>query len=212
VLESRLEELRALYETQLLANRVASQITEEEINRVTAELTDMRKRAAELKIHAATPGVFVAPGAHELLGRFLRRGELVGYVLESSSIIARVVVSQADVDFVRRQTRDVRIRFPDGVSEILPASLVREVPAATDQLPSRTLSREGGGEIAIDPREMRGTKTLENIFLFDIQLPPPAGYYNVGGRVYVRFDHGEEPVIWRWYRGMRALFLKKFNV
>jgi hypothetical protein len=30
--------------------------------------------------------------------------------------------------------------------------------------------------------------------------------------VYVRFDHGWEPPLWRWYRGARQLFLKRFNV
>ena len=211
VLESRMEELKAVYETRFIASRVEAQITQEEIKQVTAELADTRKRAAELKIRAATTGVFVAPSAQDLPGRFVRRGELLGYVLDNSAIIARVAVLQADVDFVQRQTRDVKIRFPDGIAEILPASLMREVPAATDQLPSRTLSQEGGGSIAIDPREMGGIKAFEKIFLFDIQLPM-AGYYNVGGRVHVRFDHGNEPLIWRWYRGIRQLFLKKFNV
>lgn len=212
VLESRLEELRAVYETNLIVNRVGAQITQEEIKQVAAELADTRKRAAELKIRAAAAGVFEVLSAPDLPGRFLRRGELVGYVLDSSTVIARVAVLQADVDFVRRRTGDVQIRFPDGISKILPASLMREVPAATDQLPSRTLSREGGGSIAIDPRESGGLTAFEKVFLFDIQLPPPARHYNVGGRVHVRFDHGSEPVVWRWYRGIRELFLKRFNV
>ncbi len=212
VLESRLEELNALYEIRLIANRVEAQITQEEIRKVAAELADTRKRAAELKIRAAAAGVFVAPSAQDLPGRFVRRGELVGYVLDSSAIIARVAVLQDDVDFVRRRTRDVQIRFPEGISKVLAASLMREVPEATDQLPSRTLSREGGGAIAIDPRELGGIKAFEKFFLFDIQLPPPERHYNVGGRVHVRFDHGSEPLVWRWYRGIRALFLKQFNV
>src|SRR4030042_1279735 len=208
VLVSRLEERKAVYETHLITSRVEAQITQEEIKQVTAELADTRKRAAELKIRAATTGLFVAPSAQDLPGRFARRGELLGYVLDNSAIIARVAVLQADVDFVRRQTRNVKIRFPDGIAEILPASLMREVPAATDQLPSRTLSQEGGGTIAIDPREVGGIKAFEKIFLFDIQLPM-AGDYNVGGRIHVRFDHGNEPLVWRWDRGVRQLFLKQ---
>ena len=86
------------------------------------------------------------------------------------------------------------------------------MPAATNQLPSRTLSQEGGGEIAIDPREPYGLTAFQKIFLFDVELPPPEGLYNVGGRVYVRFDHGKEPMIWRWYRYVRQLFLKRFNI
>jgi putative peptide zinc metalloprotease protein len=50
------------------------------------------------------------------------------------------------------------------------------------------------------------------VFLFDIELPTQEGFYNVGGRVYVRFDHGEEPIVWRWYREIRQLFLRRFNV
>jgi putative peptide zinc metalloprotease protein len=212
VLESRLRELKAVYDNRLISNRVEAKITEEEIQQVTAELADARQRAEDLTIRAAAPGYLVVPMAPDLPGLFLQRGQMVGYVLDRSTMIARVVVSQADVDFVRQKTVDVDIRFPERIGETHPAMLLREVPAATDQLPSRTLSQEGGGEIAIDPRDMIGIKAIEKIFLFDIQLPPPAGFYNVGGRVYVRFDHGKEPLLWRWYRFIRQLFLKRFDV
>jgi len=150
--------------------------------------------------------------AENLAGKFVQRGELLGYVLNRSAMIARVVVNQADVDFVRQKTLDVKVRFPEKISLKMPAQLLREVPAATDQLPSRTLSQEGGGEIAIDPRDMQGIKAFQKVFLFDIVLPPPEGVYNVGGRVYVRFDHGREPLVYRWYRLIRQLFLRRFNV
>jgi putative peptide zinc metalloprotease protein len=74
------------------------------------------------------------------------------------------------------------------------------------------LSQQGGGKIAIDPRDTLGVKAFQKIFLFDIELPDLNGFYNVGGRVYVRFDHGNEPLLWRWYRGLRQMFLRRFNV
>jgi putative peptide zinc metalloprotease protein len=43
-------------------------------------------------------------------------------------------------------------------------------------------------------------------------LPKQVSLYHVGGRVYVRFDHGWEPLIWRWYRNVRQLFLRRFSV
>jgi putative peptide zinc metalloprotease protein len=156
--------------------------------------------------------MFVVPMVQDLPGRYVQRGQLVGYVLDRSAVIARVVVSQSDVGFVRQRTRGIRIRFPERIEKTFPAQLIREVPAATDQLPGRTLSMEGGGLIAIDPRDMMGVKAFEKIFLFDIRLPAAKGYTNVGGRVYVRFDHGKEPLAGRWYRGIRRLFLKRFDV
>jgi putative peptide zinc metalloprotease protein len=212
VLESKLRELEAVYDAQVINERVKAEITKEEIRNVQAQLDDARERASDLRIRSTTSGTFVVPMAQDLPGRFARRGELLGYVLDRSTITARVVVSQSDVDFVRHRTKGVKLRFPENIYQSLPAILRREVPAATDQLPGRALSQEGGGEIAIDPRDMQGVKAFQKIFLFDVELPTCEGLYNVGGRVYVRFDHGKEPVFWRWYRGLRNLFLRRFNV
>ena len=125
---------------------------------------------------------------------------------------AQVVVSQSDIDLVRQRTVGVKVRLAETIAETIPAVFKREVPAATDQLPSKTLSQEGGGQIAIDPRDMLGVKAFQKVFLFDLELPDQARLYYVGGRVYVRFDHGWEPLVWRWYRGTRQLFLRRFNV
>ncbi len=212
VLESRLAELQATYDTQVLSDRVQAQITGEEMKQVTAELKDVRKRADDLTIRGFADGIFLSPMSQDLPGRFVRRGELLGYVLDRSTLRARVIVSQSDIDFVRQRTSGVKIRFTEKIAETLPAVIKREVPAATDELPSKTLSQQGGGEIAIDPRDTLGVKAYQKVFLFDIELPEYEGLYNVGGRVYVRFDHGREPLIWRWYRSVRGLFLKRFNV
>ena len=212
VLESRLRELKTIFDAERISDRVKAEITREEIEQATAELNRARERAEELTIASPLNGKFLVPMDEDLPGRFVRRGELLGYVVDRSTISARVVVSQADVDFVRQRTLGVKVRLPETVSEILPAVLKREVPAATDQLPSRTLTQEGGGEIAIDPRDMMGTKAFKKIFLFDLEMPAQARLYNIGGRVYVRFDHGREPLIYRWYRGARQLFLRRFNV
>jgi putative peptide zinc metalloprotease protein len=212
VLESKLHELEAVYDNQRISDRVQMEITKEEIRGVQAQLDDARQRAWELTVRSTSSGTFIVPMAQDLPGRFVERGELLGYVLDRSAITARVVVSQSDVDFVRQRTQRVQARFPGKIAVCLPALLRREVPAATDQLPGRALSREGGGGIAIDPRDRLGIKAFQKIFLFDLELPTYEGLYNVGGRVHVRFDHGKEPLAWRIYRGLRQLFLRRFNL
>jgi putative peptide zinc metalloprotease protein len=212
ILKSRLQELKATYSSRFVSDRVAANITLDEIEQVRAQLADTQSRVDDLTIRSNGDGVFVVPSPRNLPGRFVRRGELLGYVLDPSSIIARVVVDQSDVDFVRLRTRSVTVRLPDNFSQKLPAMILRKVPAATDQLPSRTLSLEGGGSIAIDPRDARGIKAYQKIFLFDVVLLEPVDNYTVGGRVHVRFDHGREPLYRRWQRAVRELFLKRFNV
>ncbi len=127
-------------------------------------------------------------------------------------VTARAVVFQSEVDLVRQRTLGVEVRFPETIAETVPAVLIREVPAATDELPSRTLSQEGGGEIAIDPRDLMAVKAFQKVFLFDLRVEDRMQLLNVGGRVYIRFDHGREPLIYRWYRRVRRVFLRRFNV
>ena len=212
VLESRLRELKTIFDTEIISDRVKAEMTKEEIEQVTAELERARERAEELIIVSPSSGKLLVPMSEDLPGRFVKRGELLAYVVDRATVSARVVVSQADVDFVRQRTLRVDVRLPETVSVIFPAVLKREMPAATDELPSRTLSQEGGGEIAIDPRDRMGVKAFKKVFLFDLEMPIKARLYNVGGRVYVRFDHGREPLVYRWYRAARKLFLRRFNV
>jgi putative peptide zinc metalloprotease protein len=106
----------------------------------------------------------------------------------------------------------VQIRFPEQVKRKLDSGLVREVPAATTQLPSLVLSQAGGGDIAVDPRQGGQNQSFQRLFLFDVDLPMIERFYRVGERVHVRFDHGSEPLAYRWYRSIRNLFLKQFNV
>ena len=212
VLESQLRELQATYDSQAFSERVKAEITKEEMHNTAGKLADARERADELIVKASGSGTFVVPTAQDLPGRFVRRGDLLGYILDRSIATVRVVVFQPDVDFVRHQTTDIQVRLPGRMDETLRAVMQREVPGATDQIPGRTLSQEGGGEIAVDPRALMDIKAFQKVFLFDIKLPFYRGPLSVGERVYVRFVHGKEPVVWRWYRGLRQLFLKRFNV
>lgn len=212
VLEAKVQELESVYNAQILADRVKAEITREELGHIRAKLADAREREDLLIIRSGGAGMFVVPRAQDIPGRFAKRGELLGYVLDPSVLAARVVVSQGDVDLVRSRTHRVDVRFPESIREISAAMLLREVPAATNQLPGRALALEGGGEIPVDPQDRLGTKAFQKIFLFDLGLPADKGFYLVGGRVYARFDHGLEPLVQRWYRAIRQVFLKRFNV
>lgn len=212
VLEARHAELETVYDTQILTDRLQAQITAEEMENVAGQLDDARRRAAELAVYSSRGGTFLVPDAQDLPGLFVRRGDLLGYVVEPSAVTVRVVVPQPDADLVRQRTRRIEVRLPENFSEVLEASLKREVPAATDLLPGRALGRPGGGPVAIDPRDEMGLKSFQKMFLFDIEPPAAKLALNIGGRVYVRFDHGREPLVRRWYRAIRQLFLKRFNV
>jgi putative peptide zinc metalloprotease protein len=72
------------------------------------------------------------------------------------------------------------------------------------------LGDTGGGSLAVDPSDPSGTTTLEQVFHVELVFDEPVE--RLGGRSYVRFDHGTEPLGWQWYRQLRQLFLRRFDV
>lgn len=212
VLEAQLQGFQIEFDMKERNDRIEALIKADDIKQVKKQLEDVRSRLGHLVIKSQADGVLLIPGSQDLPGRFVKRGEIVGYVLERFTPTARATVAQPDVDLVRQRTQEVQVRLPVNLLETVPAKLIREVPAATENLPAAALGSIGGGKIAIDPRDNKGMKSMQKLFLFDVELPPSVSVSNVGGRVYVRFDHGWEPLVGRWYRAVRNLLLRSFSV
>jgi len=212
VQEAHLKALRARYDAEFYYDRVQASITEEELLAVQATLVRTRERLRELTITSPADGVLVLPGEMDLPGRFVNQGELLAYVIQDMPPTVRTVVSQADVDLVRRHNEGVLVRLTEELDRVYEAKVLREIPGAEARLPSTALGLAGGGEIAVAPWDQQGLETIENLFHFELKLPPQVRQARIGGRVYVRFDHGQTPLAYQWYRSLRQMFLKRFNV
>jgi putative peptide zinc metalloprotease protein len=215
VAEARVAELQARLELQRFDDRVAAEVTRQELAFEQARADRALERLGQLVVASRAAGTFVLDQATDLPGRYLRKGELVGYVVPGSGParkLVRVVVTQDDIDLVRNRLRGVQARAAGHVDRVMPARVVREVPAARDHLPSNVLSSEGGGTIAADPREPHSGKTLATTFQFDLELPEDAPPLGFGTRVHVRFDLQPEPLAQQAFRRLRQLFLAQFHV
>lgn len=212
VIEFQLEELQTRYSAEWLSNPRQAQILKEEILHMEERLARARQRVDELVIQSRVHGIFELPDAAKLTGRFVRQGALLGYVLDRTALTARIAVPEASVDLIRRRTQHIEVRLVDRPDTSFTTVLKREIPAASAALPATALGSQGGGAIAVDPSDRDGVKTIEKTFQFDLALPSNAGISTFGGRVYVRFDHGWEPLVARWHRALRQLFLARFYV
>jgi len=212
ILRSRLKEYELRYNAAYATDKVQASILQEEIAGIRERLSRTEERLAEMLITSPAGGLFVLPQAADLKGRFLKQGELLGYVLKKDATIIRVVVPQRNIDLIRGKTEGVELRFSVKPHVVYAAKIEREIPGAVDHLPSTALGAAGGGRIAVDPQDESGSKTFERYFQFDLAIDEPLEKFYIGSRVYVRFDHGYEPLAFQWYRSVRQLFLKRFNV
>jgi putative peptide zinc metalloprotease protein len=205
----RLLSLRAHAELQL--DRVRWELTREELVAAEAELALAKERGGELVIRAPADGVFLLPSPEDLPDRFLRKGQQVGYVVRPDTITVKALVPQEDADLVLAHTERAEVRRSGAVFETLHAVMKRQVPQATNRLPNPALSTQGGGLVPVDPRDPQAPTALQGWFEIELELPATSTYA-VGERVYVRFEHGWEPVAFRLYRSVRQLFMKRFVV
>jgi putative peptide zinc metalloprotease protein len=206
-------ELEASYNNEFVNDRARAEIVREQLALERETLHRASERARALTVAAASDGVFTVVRAADMVGRYHHKGEVLGYVLGPLQPVVRVVVEQPVVDAVAASTQGIELRLADAIDRVLTGRIVRQVPAGSDEAPSRALVASGGGRIAADPRDPEGRRTLERIFQIDVALDDPLGRTHAyGQRVFVRFDLRPEPLAVQWYGGLRRLFLRHFSV
>ena len=208
-LASRLEGLRVEHFQQLLRDPNASQNLSLDIDRVQAEVQRASERIAQLEVRAQSAGTLAMPRQADLLGAYMRHGITLGHVLAADELRVRAAVAEADAYLVRHRLRGAEVRLAEAPGQVLAATRSGDIPAATRQLPSAALADHGGGPYTSDPAEKDGLHTLEPVFLVDLNLPGHT-LERVGGRAWVRFDHGSEPLALQAYRRAAQLFLQHF--
>lgn len=211
LLVARRAEYQVRYEMALPVDRTESALIKDEIERIEAELARTREREQALLVKSLNHGVFINKTAKDLAGHFVRRGTLLGYVIEPHEMLVRVVVPQKYIEQVRSDIRRVEVRLTGSLDKVFPATVIREVPEASNVLPSIVLSLEGGGPYVLDPRSSDKPRSITRLFQFDLMLNDHP-IEKIGERVYVRFEHQSEPLAWRWYRNLRRLLLSRFAV
>ncbi|WP_447979413.1 PqqD family peptide modification chaperone [Candidatus Nitrospira bockiana] len=212
VAEARLKELEARHAEQQPVNRFKAALLEQEIQYAREERDELSQRVAKLRVQNPRAGTFIVPKPSDLPGRFVKKGEVLGYVLDVDRLTVRAVVGQDAVDLVRHHVAGIEVRLAEQVADALPAALTRVVPAASSRLPSPALAIEGGGEVPMDPADREGQTAAQRMFQVDLVLAYRGDVVNAGGRVYVRFAHEPLPLAHQWGRSIRQLFLAHFNV
>lgn len=212
VAEARVRELEAGYTAEFVKDPNRAAMLRSKLREERARLKLAQERTQALIVRANADGTFLAPQIDDLIGRYFKQGELLAYVIGPAPVIARVVIPQDAIERVSAATDRIRARVIDRPDSVYRGHMIRAVPGGNDMLPSRALAVEGGGDIPTDPRDTRGAKALQRMFQFDVALDMPQSVSHFGQRVFLRFEHQEEPLSVQVYDAVRLLFLARFSV
>ena len=214
VLAAEVDVQRSRFDAVNGIDLVQARLTSDQLTRAQATYDRAREQLNGLDVVATRVGRFVVPDAATLPGRFVRKGEIMGYVLGAGDIAVRTVVSQAELDVVRAQTTRVDVLLTERMDDVLPGRIVRETPSALDRSPAPALAPGGGGPMLADPASPGHDRPLDRWYEFDIALPESGdgAVPRIGEHAAVRFDLGREPIAWRVVLWGRQLLLRTLGV
>lgn len=212
VSEAKLAEVQARYRQTQFDNPTQAAVALRQMQQEQETVSQLQQRLAKLTAYAQSDGILLAANPQDYPSRFIKQGTVVAYVLEASQLRIRTVISQDNIDLARQRLQAIDLRLSETVMRSQNAKTLSMIPSAVEELPSPALGLSSGGTIATRPDDQQGLKTLERVFLWDIQ--PQTGQLPtaIGERVYVRFNHGYEPLAWQLGRRLRQLFLSHFHV
>jgi len=207
VLQAQRRELSERLKTERISNPVEAVQTEEELITVQADLESLLEEISAQTLVSQSQGTLVFPQTQNLIGRYIRKGDPVAYVVDPQSLIVRLVVPQTDIGLFVHRVNNVEVRLAEQPGKTISATMLRETPSGSNILPSRALSVAGGGEIAVASDDEKGTTAIEKVFQLDLKLPLEEKIAGLGTRAFVRINHGREILVQQWLRKAQQLLL-----
>ncbi|MFK8067886.1 MAG: hypothetical protein AB8D52_06555 [Gammaproteobacteria bacterium] len=210
IYQSKLKELTLKMSSAQINERTEAEIIADDITSLKKKLDHISDQKDKLIIRSKDEGVFSLKEKNNLENRYLKKGDLIAYVIKPGTMFASVVLPQNDMDKIDH----VSIKLASDISNSIAAKITREIPASSNQLPNSALGTKGGGPFVTNPQDSKGLQTIEPVFHFDIKLNEKNKHINqyIGGRVYAKFTHNEKPLAQHWYRSIRQLFLSHFDI
>ncbi|MCR8921443.1 efflux RND transporter periplasmic adaptor subunit [Dasania sp. GY-MA-18] len=206
------DELAARYQQALVRDPSEAQKYAADLRFNQQAVADIQQQLASLQASSRVSGSLAIVVASDLPGRYVQQGDALAYVIDKSTVSARVVVRQSDVDKVRRHTQAVEVKIHNQPQQTWPAAILREVPQASMRLPSRSLGTQGGGDIVVDARDKEGLAAIDGLFQFEISLPAAAPERALPHRVSVRFIHHSAPLALQGLAALRQFMLSHFKI
>ncbi len=207
---AQLNEARIRYKASV-ENRSESEILLHEMKYLALQYQEIQARLKQMRVISPNDGEFILPQGRDNLGQFYHRGDVIAYVLDYAKLPLTVLVAENDIENVRNNTQSVSIKLVSNPHHSYESRILRQVPAPTHQLPSAILATDGGGLIALDPSSLTGLQSYHGYFQVEVDAAK-IDKFRFDERAHVLFEHPAEPLAYRWYRSIRRVFLRQFDV
>lgn len=189
---------------------------EKRMGALKQELEKLEEDRSKLAVIAPVGGIWDLKDLDDYKDRFVRQGDSIGLLLDTSAFDFLAVVSQEEVSrLFAGKPRSVSVRLNGDAFTEIPVEKVMAIPAASDHLPSAALGWLAGGEIETRMNNAQnGEQTVEPVYIVRAQLNDSllAMLKRHGRTGKIRFDLGESPLAMQGIRKVRQALQKYYRM
>lgn len=208
-----------LKEAETLLMRALSQ-QQADIAPLKNNLEAVRKRIQKIKedkenllVKAEIEGTWIAP-LKDYIGIWLVQGVPVGQIINDKTFYFSSVVSQQEASRIfSNEIRKSRVKLSGEADIQIEVLDYTRIPMEHTILPSQALGWAGGGDIAVNTKDKSGKAALEPFYELRTNVSLKTGATLLQGRSgRIRFELGTEPLFKQWWRRLRQLIQKRYQI
>ena len=194
-----------------------AQALAEQVQAVREELEHAQEQLANLNVAAPLTGQWLSGDAHEVHGRFVKQGELLGVVADLDELRVRITADQYLGPRLAREVglgQPVELRVQGRPQQEVTGRIVRIVESGQRELPTPALGYAGGGSLAVSQQDEAGTQAAEPFFEVHIEPKDIEAFEQLlsGQRVVARFQLPASPLAWQAWRHVRQAVQERFHL
>jgi putative peptide zinc metalloprotease protein len=212
--QASLDEVRAMRQKALPNSQADLRSIDSLIVSIQKRLDRLLEEQQNLTVKAEIRGLYISNSIEDFVGMWVRRGTVLGELVNDREFYFASVVSQHDVSQVFSDAiRSSEVRLSGQSNIDLPVTSYTKIPYEQRQLPSVVLGLRAGGEVPVSATEAGGTTAAEPFY--EVRLGITAGtgaalYHGRSGKV--RFRLAPEPLLRQWYRKLRQLLQERYQL
>jgi putative peptide zinc metalloprotease protein len=168
---------------------------------------------AALVVRAPVAGRWISPRLDENLGLWLQRGIPLGHVVQDEFRFSAAVPQQQAAELFNGKIRGAEVRIPGQAAEVVAVGGSAVIPAQQQVLPSAALGWRSGGGLTTAEDDPTGRQATEPFFEVRADLHPDDRVRLVHGcSGEIRFTREPLPLLRQWWRNLRQLIQKRYEI
>ena len=210
---AELESLKARQRLEETQDLTAAQITEKQIGALKEKIAKVDSDLSRLDIKASLSGTWISPDIEHAKGSYLHRGQQIGIVADMNDLRIRATAGQKlALLLIDEEAKNVEMKVK-GRPKVEFSGRIDEIfPAGQKVLPSQALGYAVGGSMPTEVNDPKGLTAAENFFEVRVQPVNDSVRLFSGQRVIVRVEMSPKPLMIQWWRSLRQLFQRRFNI